>query len=56
VEVTVMTAIFVTILGLAFVAEDARSGTSGRLSARQIAIVVVAEGIVAFRIVQLVIR
>jgi hypothetical protein len=55
-EVTVMTAIFVTILGLAFVAEDARSGASGRLSGRQVAIVVVTEGVVAFRIVQLVIR
>ena len=51
-----MTAIFVTILGLAFFAEDARSGASGGLSARQVAIVAVAEGIVASRIVQLVIR
>ena len=47
-----MTAIFMTILGLAFVAEDARSGASARL----VAIVVVAEGMVVFRIVQLMIR
>jgi hypothetical protein len=33
-----MTVIFVTILGLAAVAGDARSGASGRLSGRQVAI------------------